>query len=209
MKTAGNNGTPLRSNFFGQSTFANFAIVNARCLVKVPKDAPLALYAPLGCAMQTGAGALLNTLNMRRGASVAVFGTGSVGMAAIMAAKMQGSSVIIGVDIDQGRLEIAKSLGATHSLHGSGSDIVDQIREICDGDGVEYAVDCTGVPAVVERMIKALGNAGKAATCGAAPPGTKASVDIFEHITRGKQYIGCNLGDSVPQQVSLRPPGLG
>ncbi|KAI5458337.1 chaperonin 10-like protein [Mariannaea sp. PMI_226] len=201
MSAAGDKRQPIQSNFFGQSTFASFAIVNACCLVKLPEKAPLALYAPLGCAMLTGAGALLNTLNMPRGASVAVFGTGSVGMAAIMAAKIQGSRIIIGVDIDEGRLEIAKSLGATHILKTSGPEVVDQIKAICDGDGVQYAVDCTGVPVVVERMIKALGNAGKAASCGAAPPGTKVSVDIFEHITRGKQYFGCNLGDSIPQQI--------
>ena len=195
------NHEPLHSNFFGQSSFSSFAVVNARCLVKIPKESPLALYAPLGCAMQTGAGALLNTLNMRRGASVAVFGTGSVGMAAVMAAKILGACIIIGIDINEGRLEIAKSLGATHTLKGSDPDIVDQIRALCDGDGVQYAVDCTGVPAMIERMVEALGNTGKAATIGAAPPGIKASIDIFQHITRGKQYIGCNLGDSVPERV--------
>ena len=195
------NHEPLHSNFFGQSSFSSFAIVNARCLVKIPKHSPLALYAPLGCAMQTGAGALMNTLNMQRGASVAVFGTGSVGMAAIMAAKILGGSIIIGIDISEERLEIARSLGATHTLKGSDPDLVDQIRSLCDGDGVRYAVDCTGIPAMIERMVEALGNKGKAATIGAAPPGTKAGIDIFQHITRGKQYIGCNLGDSIPQQV--------
>ena len=195
------NHEPLHGNYFGQSSFSSFALVNARCLVKIPKASPLALYAPLGCAMQTGAGALLNTLNMQRGASVAVFGTGSVGMAAVMAAKILGAGIIIAIDINPGRLEIAKSLGATHTLKGSDPDIIDQVRELCDGDGVQYAVDCTGIPAMIESMVEALGNAGKAATIGAAPPGTKASIDIFQHITRGKQYIGCNLGDSVPQQV--------
>lgn len=195
------NHEPLHSNFFGQSSFSSFAVVNARCLVKISKESPLALYAPLGCAMQTGAGALMNTLNMRRGASVAVFGTGSVGMAAIMAAKILSAGIIIGIDINEGRLELAKSLGATHTLKGSDPDVVDQIRALCDGDGVQYAVDCTGIPDMIERMVESLGSAGKAATIGAAPPGTKASIDIFQHITRGKQYIGCNLGDSIPQQV--------
>lgn len=195
------DGKPLHSNVFGQSSFSSFAIVNARCLVKIPNDAPLDLYAPLGCAMQTGAGALLNTLDMPRGVSVAVFGTGSVGMAAIMAAKLQAAHTIIGVDINDGRLEVARSLGATHTLKGSDSNLVEKIKEICGGDGVRYAVDCTGIPAMIEQMIEALGNTGKAATIGAAAPGTKACVDIFKHITCGKQYVGCNLGNSVPQQV--------
>jgi Zn-dependent alcohol dehydrogenase len=195
------NGEMLYSNFFGQSSFSSLAIVNNRCLVKVPNETPLELFAPLGCGLQTGAGAILNTLNMRHGASVAVFGTGSVGMAAIMAAKIRKANIIIGIDIDEGRLQIARSLGATHCLNGSSLDIADQIREICDGDGVQYAVDCTGVAVIVERMIDSLGTLGKAATIGAPAPGTKISVDIFSQLTKGRQYIGCNQGDSVPQQA--------
>ena len=195
------NGEPLYGNYFGQSSFSSLAIVNSRCLVKVSNEACLELFAPLGCGLQTGAGAILNTLNMRPNASVAVFGTGSVGMAAIMAAKIRKAKTIIGIDIDEGRLEIARSLGATHCLNGSDPDIADQVRTICDGDGVEYAVDCTGIAAMIERMIDSLGTLGKAATIGAPAPGTKISVDVFSQLTKGRQYIGCNQGDSVPQQV--------
>ena len=195
------DGSPLYSNYFGQSSFSSLAVVNHRCLVRVSNEAPLELFAPLGCGFQTGAGAILNTLNLRPGASVAVFGTGSVGMAAIMAAKIRKAKIIIGVDIDEGRLKIAQSLGATACLDGSDLDIADQIRTICGGDGVDYAVDCTGVAAIIEKMIDALGTLGKAATIGAPAPGTKISVDVFSQLTKGRQYIGCNQGDSVPQQV--------
>jgi Zn-dependent alcohol dehydrogenase len=195
------DGTPLYSNYFGQSSFSSLAVVNQRCLVQVSKETPLDLFAPLGCGLQTGAGAILNTLNIQSGASVAVFGTGSVGMAAIMAAKIRKANIIIGVDIDEGRLKIAQTLGATHCLNGSDSDIADQIRAICDGDGVNYAVDCTGVGAIIERMIDSLGTLGKAATIGAPAPGTKISVDVVLHLTKGRQYIGCNQGDSIPQKV--------
>ena len=195
------DGTPLYSNYFGQSSFSSLAIVNQRCLVQVSKAAPLDLFAPLGCGLQTGAGAILNTLNIHSGASVAVFGTGSVGMAAIMAAKIRKAKIIIGVDIHEGRLGIAQSLGATHCLNGSDSNIADQIRVICGGDGVDYAVDCTGVGAIVERMIDSLGTLGKAASIGAPAPGTKVSVDVLMQLTKGRQYIGCNQGDSIPQQV--------
>ena len=195
------NGELLYSNYFGQSSFSSLAVVNNRCLVKVSNEAPLDLYAPLGCGLQTGAGAILNTLNMSPGASVAVFGTGSVGMAAIMAAKMRKANIIIGIDIDEVRLEIARNLGATHCLNGSDPDIANQIRKICDGDGVQYAVDCTGIAIIIERMIDSLAILGKAATVGAPAPGTKVSLDVFSHLTKGRQYIGCNQGDSVPQQV--------
>lgn len=196
------NGEPLYANYFGQSSFSSLAVVNKRCVVKVSPKASLSLYAPLGCGMQTGAGSIFNTLNVQPGASVAVFGTGSVGMAAIMAAKIQSASVIIGIDLDDGRLEIARSLGATHTLKGSDADIVDQIRSICNGDGVQYAVDCTGVIPIIEKMIECLGVLGKAATIGAPTPGTRVSVDVFSLLTKGRQYIGCNQGDSIPQQVN-------
>lgn len=195
------NGEPLYANYFGQSSFSSLAVVNKRCVVKVSQQAPLSLYAPLGCGMQTGAGCIFNTLNVQPGASVAVFGTGSVGMAAIMAAKIQSASVIIGIDLDDGRLEIARSVGATHTLKGSDPDIGNQIRSICNGDGVQYAVDCTGVASIIEKMIDCLGVLGKAATIGAPAPGTQVSVDVFSLLTKGRQYIGCNQGDSVPQHV--------
>ena len=195
------DGTELYSNYFGQSSFSSLAIVNQRCLVRVPTTTPFDLFAPLGCGFQTGAGAIFNTLNMQSGASVAVFGTGSVGMAAIMAAKIRKANIIIGVDIDEARLEIARDLGATHCLNGSDSDVVDQIRQICGADGVSYAVDCTGVAAIIERMIDSLGTLGKAATIGAPAPGTQVSVDVLSHLTKGRQYTGCNQGDSIPQQV--------
>ncbi|MCJ1304885.1 hypothetical protein MMC08_007698 [Hypocenomyce scalaris] len=118
-----------------------------------------------------------------------------------MAAKIRKAKIIIGVDIDEGRLKIAQSLGATACLDGSDLDIADQIRTICGGDGVDYAVDCTGVAAIIEKMIDALGTLGKAATIGAPAPGTKISVDVFSQLTKGRQYIGCNQGDSVPQQM--------
>lgn len=196
-----NDGQPIYSNFFGQSSFSNLAIVNSRCLVKIPNEAPLSMYAPLGCGLQTGAGAVLNTLDMRPGASIAVFGTGSVGMAAIMAAKIRKASIIIGIDIDEGRLDVAQSLGATHCLNGVDNDIANQVRALCHGDGVQYAVDCTGLAVIIERMIDSLGTLGKAATIGAPAPGTKISIDVFSQLVKGRQYVGCNQGDSVPQEV--------
>ena len=202
------DGRLLYGNFFGQSSFSSLAVVNSRCLVKVPHEAPLSLYAPLGCGLQTGAGAIFNTLDIRPDASVVVIGTGSVGMAAVMAAKIRAAKIIIGVDVDSGRLQTARELGATHCLNGSDGDLVEQIRTICDGDGAQYAVDCTGIAPMIEKMIDCLGVLGKAATIGAPSPGTKISVDVFSTLTKGRQYIGCNQGDSVPQEVGDHIPPL-
>ena len=194
------DGTPVYSNFFGQSSFSRLAIVNASCLVKVPEDTSLPILAPLGCGMQTGAGAILNTLDVQPGDSVVITGTGAVGMAAIMAARMCQAGVIIGVDIVSERLELASSLGATHTVNGADSNVASQIKDIC-AIGVQYAVDTTGIPEIVECMIDSLAPRGRAVSIGAPSPGSRVKIDVFSQITMGRQYIGCNQGDSVPQQV--------
>ncbi|CAI4218399.1 unnamed protein product [Parascedosporium putredinis] len=156
---------PLFSSFFGQSSFARHTLVHKSCLVK------------------TGAGAVMNTLDVKEGSTLAVFGAGSVGMSAIMAA----------------RLELAKRLGATHGVLGSGN-VVEEIRKLCPPVGVDFAVDCTGSTKVIENMIESLGTRGKAATVGAPGFGAKVSVDVMSHLTSGRSYMGCCEGDSLPSQ---------
>ena len=175
------------------------------CLVRVPQETDLALMAPLGCGIQTGAGAVMNTLDVREGSTLAVFGVGSVGMSAIIAGKIRGARTIIAVDLQPSRLELAKKLGATHGIVGSG-DVVAEIRKICPPVGVDFAVDCTGSTKVIENMIEALGTKGKGATAGAPGFGSKISVDVMAHLTYGKQYVGCCEGDSLPSKVSLPIP---
>ncbi|KAK3693361.1 chaperonin 10-like protein [Podospora appendiculata] len=192
------NGAPIFSSFFGQSSFARHALVHRSSCVKVPPTTDLDLFAPLGCGMQTGAGAVLNSLAVKDGSSVAVFGVGSVGMAAVMAAKLRGAKVIIAVDLHQSRLDLAMQLGATHGVIGSDRDVVEQIRTIVPPMGVDFAVDCSGVPAVIRTMIDALGVKGRASTVGAPGFGVCASVDVMSHLTYGKEYVGCTEGDSNP-----------
>lgn len=193
---------PAYAAFFGQSSFARHAVVNASSMVKVPADTPLALFCPLGCGLQTGAGAVLNTLDVKAGSSLAVFGVGSVGLSAVMAGRMRGAKTIVAVDLNPARLEAAKGLGATHGILGSEGDVVEQIRKICPPNGVDYAVDCSGVPQVVETMVECLGTRGRAATVGAPTPGKKVSIDIFSHLIMGREYVGCCEGDSLPKKVS-------
>lgn len=203
LPTADGKGrTPVHSTFFGQSSFARLAIVHRSSIVRVPADTPLELFAPLGCGIQTGFGAVINTLKVKPGSSVAVFGVGSVGLAAVMAAKAVGAGTIIAVDLHTNRLDLAKELGATDGVIG-GSDldkIVGDIRAICPPLGVDFAVDCAGVPIVVETMVAALGMNGRAATVGAPGPGHYAKIDIMGHLTYGKEYVGCTEGDSNPPQ---------
>ena len=198
----GIQGEDIHCNFFGQSSFSRHAIVAANSMVKVPADTNLRLYAPLGCGLQTGAGAILNSLRVTKGSSLVVWGVGPVGLAAIMTGVIAGATPIIAIDLQPDRLELAKSLGATHSLDGSDKDIVKKVIELSKSNGVEFAVDCTGVPKVVENMINSLGTKGRGCTVGAPKPGAVASIDIFAHLIHGREYIGSTEGDCIPSKVS-------
>ena len=206
--TAGKDGqkkTPLHSTFFGQSSFARHTLAHKTSLVKVPPETDLALFASLGCGIQTGAGAILNTLDSKPGSSVAVFGVGSVGLSAVMAAaKIRKAATVIAIDRHASRLDLAKRLGATHAILAvPGTDVAAEIRKICPPLGVNSAVDTTGVPAVIETMISALTAKGRGATVGAPGPGVRASIEIMDHLALGRSYMGCCEGDSVPHEVRL------
>lgn len=200
------NGEPLHSSFFGQSSFARHALVHKTSIVKVPKETNIELFAPLGCGLQTGAGAVLNTLNVKEGSTLAVFGVGSVGMSAVMAGKLRKAKKIIAIDLQQSRLDLAKKLGATDTILGDDEELVQKVQKLCEpGNGVNFAVDCSGVPVVVEKMVECLGTRGRAATVGAPSPGKKASIDIWNQLVMGREYVGCCEGDCVPSQVSCPP----
>ncbi|KAL3457461.1 chaperonin 10-like protein [Aspergillus heterothallicus] len=196
---ASGDGSKIHGNFFGQSSFARHTIVSSASVVKVPAETRLDLFSPLGCGIQTGAGAILNTLDVQAGKSVAIFGVGSVGMSAVMAAKLRDAQIIIAVDLQPQRLELAKKLGATHTVIGSDPDVVAQIQKISGKNGVDYSVDCAGIPQVVEKALDCLGTRGKGATVGAPTPGVRAGVDVFSHLVMGRQYLGCCEGDSNTQ----------
>jgi Zn-dependent alcohol dehydrogenase len=125
-------------------------------------------------------------------------------MSAVMAAKLRDAKIIIAVDLQPQRLELAKKLGATHTVVGSDPDVVSQIQAISGKNGVDYSVDCAGIPQVVEKALDCLGTRGKGATVGAPTPGVRAGVDVFSHLVMGRQYLGCCEGDSDTQKVCLR-----
>jgi Zn-dependent alcohol dehydrogenase len=198
------DGQALFSNFFGQSSFSDLAIVNGTSLIKVPSDTPLQLFASLGCSMQTGVGAILNTLDVQQGSSVAVFGVGSLGLYAIMACKLRQAREIIAIDIQPSRLDLAKELGATAIINSAEGDVAEQIRKLCGTNGVERALDCSGVAKIIETMIESLGTRGKACSVGSNAPGTRISIDVHKHFVRGTQYVGSHQGDSDPHKVSVK-----
>ena len=193
---------PIHGNFFGQSSFSRLAIVNESCLVKVPQDTDLKLFAPLGCGIQTGYGVMTNVLDIQPGDSVIISGCGAVGMSAIMAAKIRGAGIIVAVDIQDKRLSIAKDIGATHVLNGGDKDLIDQVRGICPlPAGFKYAFDTTAVPSVIEDMIEAVGVRGKTVVVGATPPDKTVSIQPLRFLDMGKQFIGSCEGESYPPEV--------
>ncbi|WP_105567106.1 NAD(P)-dependent alcohol dehydrogenase [Microbacterium halophytorum] len=204
--------SPVSSHFFGQSSFADHANVPVQCVVKVPDDAPLEILAPLGCGIQTGAGAVLNSLNPPAGSSIAIFGAGAVGMSALLAAVIAGCTTIIAIDRVPSRLELAKELGATHVIDTSVEDAAVRIKEITGG-GAEYALDTTGVPAVFTGAASSLRVRGHLGVVGAAALGTEAPLDIGSLLPIGVRVSFIVEGDSVPSSfvprlVALYEAGL-
>jgi aryl-alcohol dehydrogenase len=193
------DGEAISSHFFGQSSFATYANVVEESVVKVDPSVPLAHLGPLGCGINTGAGTVLNELQPEIGSSLAVFGAGAVGMAAIMAAKVADSGIIVAVDIHDSRLELARELGATHTINSLSEDLPARIAEITAGSGLDYVVDTTGRPELLRQAADALGVRGTVALVGAAKPGTEVSFEIGASLVKGWTFKTVVQGSSVPQ----------
>ena len=190
-------GDAVHGRFFGQSSFASYAVAAERSVVKVREDVPLEMLGPLGCGVQTGAGSVLNTLRPEAGSSIVVFGTGAVGMSAIMAAAIAGCTTIIGIDVKLSRLELARELGATHTINGAETDVIEEIGGITGG-GANYSLETTAVPAVFRQAVDCLAPIGVCGLVGAAPLGTEASLDMNNILIPGRTVRGIVEGDSVP-----------
>ncbi|GGE32852.1 alcohol dehydrogenase [Pullulanibacillus camelliae] len=184
------------STFFGQSSFATYAVSNERNVVKIDEDVDLRLLGPLGCGIQTGSGTVLNKLKPEFGSTIAIYGAGAVGLSAIMAAKIVGCSKIIAVDVHDSRLELAKELGATHVINGAKVDTVEEVRRIT-GKGTHYAVDTAGVPAVTRQALNGLKSMGTLAIVGATGDLTvNVQTELMGEV---KSIIGVVEGDAIPQ----------
>ncbi|TKA01036.1 NAD(P)-dependent alcohol dehydrogenase [Actinacidiphila oryziradicis] len=189
--------------FFSQSSFGTYAIAVESNVVKVSPDADLSIVGPLGCGIQTGAGTVLNRLNPPAGSSLVVFGAGAVGLAALMAAKVTGCTKIIAVDLVDARLKLAEELGATHTINGGTTDVVDEIRKIT-GRGADYAVDTTAVTPVVRQAVSALAPKGTCAILGFGTVGTNIEVDMLEFLMAGRNIVGVTEGDARPEEFIPR-----
>ncbi|MEK2478038.1 NAD(P)-dependent alcohol dehydrogenase [Streptomyces noursei] len=190
----------VSARWFGQSSFATHWLATERNLVVVDKALPLEVMGPLGCGLQTGAGAVLLAAPIGPGAGLAVFGAGAVGMAAVMAARAAGVDRIAVVDLHERRRKLALELGATHAVDGAAPDIADQLRGGA-GDGFDLALDTTGKAHVVLTALSVLRPRG---TCALVATGGDDLIVPPRALAAGKTLTYLLEGDAVPQHFIPR-----
>jgi aryl-alcohol dehydrogenase len=180
---------------FGQSSFANYALASSRNAIKVRTDAPLELLGPLGCGIQTGAGTVLNVLRPEPDNSLAVFGAGAVGLAAVMAARIAGCHEIIVVDRIASRLELALSLGATSAIDAAEED---PIAAMSAKGGVDYCIEATGIPTVAQQATQVLRPRGRCVLLGTPRMESRVLLDLL-YLSAGRAVCCAVEGDADPQ----------
>ncbi|HTI74957.1 MAG TPA: NAD(P)-dependent alcohol dehydrogenase [Mycobacterium sp.] len=194
--TLSQNGTPLFGSFFGQSSFAQYALASADNVVVVDPSVDLTVAAPLGCGFQTGAGAVLNVLGPEPNSRLVVFGAGGVGLAAVMAAKALGVETVIVVDPVASRGEKAVELGASRTVDPTSEDVAAVVR------GATHALDTTGLPDVVATALSTLEARGILVVVGLGPRHT--TIDVVDLLLNGKVIRGCVEGDANPSEFIPR-----
>ncbi len=201
----------IHSHIFGQSSFSTKLVCHKTNLVKIDKDFPLELAGPFGCGFQTGAGAVLNSLKVRSDSTVMVLGTGTVGMCAIMAAKIAGASKVIAVDLHESRLQTTLEVGATDTVNLSSAKLSDSIEKIAPNK-IDYVVDTTGHIPLIEEAIQFVAPRGAIALAAAYRPDAKMTFDVMPFMSTGLTIRGVVEGDTdiktfIPKLVSYYKAG--
>jgi alcohol dehydrogenase len=192
------NGTPI-NHLLGCAAFAEFATVSRRSVVKIDKELPLPEAALFGCAVMTGVGAVVNTAQIRAGASTAVIGLGGVGLASVLGAKAAGARHIVAVDLSEEKLALARSLGATHTFNAGAPDCIEQVREATSG-GVEYAFELAGSARAFESAYKMTRRGGTTVTAGLPPPTATMPLSPLNMVAEERTLKGSYVGTCVPSR---------
>jgi alcohol dehydrogenase len=183
----------------GVSGFSQFTVAARESLVKIDSDVPLEIAVLFGCAVMTGVGAVVNTAKVSPGTSVAVFGLGGVGLAAILGARVAGASPIIAVDRLAPKLELARQCGATHTVDASQTDPVAAVRELTQG-GAETAIEAVGNEQVIAQAYGATRRGGKTVAIGLPHPSRQLTIPAVSLIAEERQLLGSYMGSCVPQR---------
>jgi aryl-alcohol dehydrogenase/geraniol dehydrogenase (NAD+) len=204
-------GTPIHGMFFGQSSFATYALARAVNTVKVPSTLSLQEAGPLGCGVQTGAGAVINSLRPSAKDSLVIFGGGAVGLSALLGARAIGVEKVYVVEPVEVRRKLAKELGARATFDPRGGDVVAAIKE-ASGGGVTHALDATGIPAVIGQAIGCTRPGGVVGMLGVPPPDAQVPANLLDLLVKGVTLRPITEGDAnpqtfIPQMVQLHQQG--
>ena len=204
------DGTSVSGHIFQQSSWATHALSTEANVVPVGDAGPLELVGPLACGLQTGAGTVLHSLGVRPGEGIAIFGTGAVGLAAVMAAAVVGARPIIAVDVLHERLDLACELGATHAIDARTDDVAARLAEIAPR-GFDHVVEATGRPEMLSVGVEALTMTGTVALVAGVAPGTSAEIDMTT-LLNGRTVRGVIQGDAIaklfiPEMLALHADG--
>jgi S-(hydroxymethyl)glutathione dehydrogenase/alcohol dehydrogenase len=180
--------------FLNLSSFAEMMLIHEHALVKIREDMPMDRAALIGCSTTTGVGAVFHTAGVEPGSTVVVIGCGGVGLAAINGAAIAGAGQVIAVDRVDSKLELAKSVGATHTINAAEKDAVGEVLEMTHG-GCDYAFEAIGLKATAEQAFKMLGPGGTATVIGMIPVGTMVELHGVEFL-REKKIQGSNMGSN-------------
>ncbi|MFN8556061.1 MAG: Zn-dependent alcohol dehydrogenase [Dehalococcoidia bacterium] len=199
------NGAPI-NQFHNLSTFAERMLVHEHAIVKIRTDMPLDRAALIGCGVTTGVGAALRTAKVEPGATVAVYGAGGVGLAAIQGARIAGARTIIAVDIHEHKLAVAREVGATHVVDANAGDPARAVRAIT-GDGVDYSFEAIGLKQTQEQAFASIRPGGVCTLIGLSPVGTKLEIDaraiMTDRTLRGSVMGSNRFKVDMPQYVDF------
>jgi len=204
------DGNPL-TQFASIGSYAEQMLLHENGVVKIDKDFPFAQAALIGCGVTTGVGAALKTAKVTPGSTVAVFGAGGVGLSAIQGARIAGARMIIAVDMVEHKLQTARDVGATHGVDASLGDPVEQIRELTNGQGVDFSFEAIGLKVAAEQAWQAIRAGGTATVIGMIPIGQKVEIPGNEFL-REKKIQGSSMGSNsfkvdMPQYIDFYRQG--
>jgi len=182
----------------GVSCFAERVVVSETSVLPVPDGVPPEIAAISACAVITGVGAVLNAVHRATGQPLAIFGTGGVGLAAVMGAALIGAHPVIAIDIDPAKLQVAQRVGATHVLDARAGDVVDRVLGLTDG-GVPWMIDAVGRPDTMRQAVECLRPAGTLVAVGLSSVDATVAVPINELVQRQKRIVGALYGASNPR----------
>lgn len=193
------NDTAELHHHLGVSAFAEMTVVSARSAVRVDRDLPPEIAALFGCAVMTGVGAVVNTAKVGVGESVAIFGLGGVGLASLLGARASGAYPIVAIDVLQSKLDLARELGASHTVLVSSGDVVAAVREATQG-GAQYTFETVGSEQVLAQAYAATRRGGTTVTMGLPHPQKMFSVPAVSLVAEERTVKGSYMGSAVPSR---------